>query len=117
MSMNLRDWASIVKEFYRPVPPEVQSTREKMKILGMTWSLTEDILSVLVGNYENTPVPVTKPEVLQRVASIFDPLGFFTPGTLKAKLFLQALWEKNLELDEQLGEEDIKQWKEIQQQI
>lgn len=84
-----------------------------MKILGVIWSLTEDVLSVPVGNYENTPVPVTKREVLQRVASIFDPLGFFTPGTLKAKLFLQALWEKNLEWDEQLGEEDIQQWKEI----
>lgn len=113
MSMNLRDWASNVKEFYKLVPPEDQSTREKMKILGVIWSLTEDVLSVPVGNYENTPVPVTKREVLQRVASIFDPLGFFTPGTLKAKLFLQALWEKNLEWDEQLGEEDIQQWKEI----
>lgn len=88
ISMNLRDWASKVKEFYRLIPPEDQSTREKMKILGVTWSLTEDVLSVRVENYESMPVPVTKREVLQRVASIFDPLGFFSPGTLKAKLYL-----------------------------
>lgn len=96
MSMNLRDWVSNVKEFFRLVPPQDQSTREKMKILGVTWSLTEDVLSVPVGNYENTPVPVTKREVLQRVASIFDPLEFFTPGTLKAKLFFKRCGRKIL---------------------
>lgn len=63
MFMNLRDWASNVKEFYRIVPPEDQSTKEKMKILGLTWSLTEDVLTVPVGNYGSILVPVTKREV------------------------------------------------------
>ncbi|XP_056016812.1 uncharacterized protein LOC130053511 [Ostrea edulis] len=100
VSMNLRDWASNNKKFYNSIPKSDQSVREKMKILGLTWILTE-------------VMPVTKREVLQRMASIYDPLGFFTPVTLKTKLFLQMLWRKNLDWDEQLTEEDVQQWQLI----
>lgn len=74
MPMNVRDWASNAKKFYRLIPPEDQSIRKKIKILGVTCSLTEDVLSVPAGNYESMPVPVTKREELQTVASKFDPL-------------------------------------------
>ncbi|XP_062582984.1 uncharacterized protein LOC134244753 [Saccostrea cucullata] len=113
ISMNLRDWASNAKDFYETIPDEDQSAREKLKILGLTWNLMEDVLSVPCGNCMSKTEPVTKREVLQVVASIFDPLGFFTPVTLKAKLFLQTLWKKNFEWDEALTEEYIQQWREI----
>ncbi|XP_056016952.1 uncharacterized protein LOC125656535 [Ostrea edulis] len=113
MSMNLRDWASNNKEFYNSIPKSDQSVREKMKILGLTWILTDDTLAVPCLKCETEVMPVTKREVLQRVASIYDPLGFFTPVTLKTKLFLQMLWRKNLDWDEQLTEEDVQQWQLI----
>lgn len=53
IAMNLRDWASNVKESYRLKSIEYnykdQSTREKMKILGLTWSIVEDYSQCQLG--------------------------------------------------------------------
>jgi len=46
-------------------------------------------------------------------ACIFDPLGFFSPSVLKAKLFMKKLWTKNLDWDEKLDDELLKEWLEI----
>ena len=113
MSMNLRDWASNNQEFYNLIPELDRSSREKVKVLGLMWTLSNDLLTVPCVKCDNEVMPITKREVLQRVASIYDPLGFFSPVTLKSKLFLQMLWRKNLEWDEQLADEDVQQWKEI----
>ncbi|CAG2192995.1 unnamed protein product [Mytilus edulis] len=111
-SMNLREWASNSQKFLKCIPKEDQANREKLKVLGLTWTIKDDTLTVNSARNDNM-FPVTKREVLQRVASVFDPLGFFTPVTLRTKLFLQMLWNKKMEWDEQLTEEDIQQWKEI----
>ncbi|CAG2200102.1 unnamed protein product [Mytilus edulis] len=111
-SMNLREWVSNSQKFLECIPKEDQANREKLKVLGLTWTIKDDTLTVNSARNDNM-FPVTKREVLQRVASVFDPLGFFTPVTLRTKLFLQMLWNKKMEWDEQLTEEDIQQWKEI----
>ncbi|CAG2200066.1 unnamed protein product [Mytilus edulis] len=111
-SMNLREWASNSQKFLECIPKEDQANREKLKVLGLTWTIKDDTLTVNSAR-NDIMFPITKREVLQRVASVFDPLGFFTPVTLRTKLFLQMLWNKKMEWDEQLTEEDIQQWKEI----
>ena len=40
---------------------------------------------------------LAKRGMLGAVSSIFDPLGFLTPFTLKAKLLIQLMWRENLE--------------------
>ncbi|XP_071123445.1 uncharacterized protein [Mytilus edulis] len=110
--MNLREWASNSQTFLECIPKEDQANREKLKVLGLTWTIKDDTLTVNSAR-NDIMFPITKREVLQRVASVFDPLGFFTPVTLRTKLFLQMLWNKKMEWDEQLTEEDIQQWKEI----
>jgi len=40
----------------------------------------------------------TKWEILKWTSSVFDPLGLISPVTIMAKLFLQSLWQQNLEL-------------------
>ena len=44
---------------------------------------------------------LTKQEILSTVSSIFDPLGFLTPFTFKAKLVIQLMWRKNLQWDDE----------------
>ena len=41
---------------------------------------------------------------------MYDPLGLFTPVTLRGKPFLQDLWNKRFSWDEHLPEEKQAQW-------
>ena len=56
---------------------------------------------------------VTKREVLQATAKIFDPLGFISPVVDQAKIFLQALWQHKVGWDEPLTDDLCKEWTEI----
>ena len=42
-----------------------------------------------------------------------DPLGLISPVTITAKLFLQSLWQQNLNWDSQLDNDLRKRWYEI----
>uniref|UniRef100_A0A914USC2 Integrase catalytic domain-containing protein n=1 Tax=Plectus sambesii TaxID=2011161 RepID=A0A914USC2_9BILA len=55
----------------------------------------------------------TKRQVLQIIASIYDPLGLLAPAVLPAKRFFQELWKKEYSWDQLLSEEDEKRWKLI----
>ena len=55
----------------------------------------------------------TKRQVLTTITSLFDPLGYLTPATVKARLFLQNLWIHKKGWDEQLKNEDIEKWQKI----
>ena len=55
----------------------------------------------------------TKREILKWTSSIFDPLGLISPVTITAKLFLQSLWQQNLNWDSQLNEDLSKTWFDI----
>ena len=54
--------------------------------------------------------------MLKSIATVFDPLGFFTPATLRGKLFLQELWASEKEWDEKLEEEMLHKWLKIQKE-
>ena len=54
---------------------------------------------------------MTRRGVVSAVYSLFDPLGFIAPYTMKAKLLLQTLSRKRLGWDDTLEETDKEQWK------
>ena len=53
---------------------------------------------------------LTKRGILSAVSSIFDPLGFLTPFTLKAKLLIQLIWRKNVDWDDEDPQDIAKAW-------
>ena len=83
------------------------------KVLGITWNTNTDEFSISTKKLENIEQAKTKRQVLANLALIFDPLGMITPVTLKMKLFLQELWEKEKEWNERLSSEKITTWKGI----
>ncbi|XP_065918796.1 uncharacterized protein [Dysidea avara] len=69
-----------------------------------------------------SPIPsvtslVTKREVLRESCKIFDPLGLLSSVTIRAKTFMQSLWQRNVDWDEPLSDEDQKQWLNIAENI
>jgi len=47
-----------------------------------------------------------KREVLRESCKVFDPLGLLSPVTIRAKTFMQSLWQRNVEWDEPLADDD-----------
>lgn len=79
-SMNLREWSSNCKKFMKFIPHQDQTVKYQ-KVLGVYWNQVDDTMSIPRSTVETVS---TKREILQRIASIFDPLGYFSPTILKA---------------------------------
>jgi len=109
-SMNLREWASNSKEFMEFIPLEDKKCQLGLKVLGISWNLTDDTLSVpspLVSKIEGISA---KREILQVIASIFDPLRYFAPTVLEAELFVKGQWTEKFDWDEKLEERKLSEW-------
>ncbi|XP_070552477.1 uncharacterized protein [Ptychodera flava] len=116
-SMNLREWTSNSELLLNRIPEHDQSRGDKIKVLGSNWHVKEDTMTVPGPEIEKLLVVSTKQEALQSISSIFNPLGFFTPVTLNAKLFLQSLWKAELNWDGRLDKESLSRWKYIAEQL
>ena len=74
------------------------------KTLGVLWLAEQDVFTFRFKAAE-TDVVFTKRTFLQKVAKVFDPLGFLAPYVVRAKVLLQKVWASGTEWDEQLNTE------------
>jgi hypothetical protein len=112
-SMNLREFISndtVFNDFVET--QEGKSVSQAVKVLGIRWNTRDDTLSLSLQKIEvfNS---VSKRQVLQLIAKVFDPLGLIAPLLVPAKAFFQSLWKKPYGWDSMLSEEDLKQWQSI----
>ncbi|XP_072934974.1 uncharacterized protein [Epargyreus clarus] len=85
------------------------------RVLGIIWRPDTDELTF---NLNLTRVPreliegktPTKREALRIVMSLFDPLGFASPVTIRAKQILQELWRRGTSWDEEIEDHIAEQW-------
>ena len=110
--MNLHEWTSNSTEFNALLSESDHVKSTKQKVLGLSWDLSTDSISISSTPSLTTTVP-TKRQILQTVASIFDPLGLFSPVTLHGKLFLQELWKCDVTWDEEISPHLLEKWTEI----
>ena len=83
-------------------------------ILGLQWNVESDSLEICRGTGKEVPVKITQRIVLSHVSSVFDPLGLFSPFTVRMRLLLKGIWKKHGQSwDEQVSPEDeiaFKDW-------
>ena len=88
------------------------------KLLGLRWFCSLDKLAfniqtskiaskILSGNEKPT-----KREFLAIIMSVFDPLGFLIPFTIKSRILMQDIWSSGIGWDEQLRDAEFKRWRQ-----
>ena len=87
---------------------------DPVNVLGLQWDTTNDTISLTL----KSPIPtyqtlVTKREVLCETSKIFDPIGVLSPVTVREKVFIQKLWQQDIDWDEPLSRADEQEWLSI----
>ncbi|XP_076398077.1 uncharacterized protein LOC143266403 [Megachile rotundata] len=86
------------------------------KVLGLYWDTKLDELGFKI-DMNKVPAEVirgsrkpTKREYLRVIMSIFDPLGFLVPFTIKSKILMQQIWRSGIGWDDPLRDEENVGW-------
>jgi len=82
------------------------------KALGLQWNPTTDTFA-FTNKIKSDIIQLTKRRLLSEISKIFDPLGWLTPFTIKAKLLFQNVWLSGCGWDEILPIPIQNEWKQI----
>ena len=74
---------------------EVEPNSEGSSVLGLQWTVINDILQVCRGTNKEVEAPLTQRKILPLVSSVFDPIGFFAPFSVHMRRLLKGIWNKN----------------------
>ena len=110
--MKARKWVSNSLEVVAATPETDRATElpinvgqePVVKTYGISWNSTEDTFTISNANI-SAELPVTKRNVLSKVATVFDPLGFVGPFIIKAKILIQELWSTGYDWDDVIHDE------------
>ena len=112
-NFNLRSWATnSCKE--KTLADNMFDSETNVNILGLRWDTHNDTVTVAKRQITIDGVQITKRSMLQSTSKQFDPLGWLSPVTIRAKLLLQDLWKMKLRWDEPLDGNLQGKWKQIQ---
>ena len=104
-------WCSNRTEVLEEIPQEDRATGVKLedaelpsvKTLGVHWNASDDVFTFIVKEINLSFY--TKRGLLSRIATLFDPLQFLTPYTIRGKMVLQEAWLRGLEWDEEFPDD------------
>jgi Pao retrotransposon peptidase len=113
---NLRKWASNSNKLLSSLPAELKTEENldinqenSIKTLGIQWNPSKDEFLFKLQKIDSRN-ELTKRTILSIISSIYDPLGWLSPITVKAKILVQDLWKSNITWDEKLPTEINQTW-------
>ncbi|XP_063965022.1 uncharacterized protein LOC135156447 [Lytechinus pictus] len=117
---RLHKWISSNPSVLQSIPEEERAKNIKgldlnrdalpvERALGVTWDVEMDCL---LYKFRPRDKPPTRRGILSIVSSIYDPLGYIIPFTLRAKIILQELTRLNLGWDEIIPVTEMEKWNE-----
>jgi len=120
---RLRKWASNSSALLSDIPEECHglagnrllTLEENFSVLGLLWNPSSDAFQFRVSLPQS--LPNTKRKILSTIAKLFDPLGWVTPVTINAKVFMQQLWRLKLNWDDVIPSQTIQRWESIYQNL
>ena len=118
-NMPLQQWTTnnpMLKAQIEQDFPDYQ-VPDETNILGLKWHIPGDELSLKPVSFCDSPRGLTKRLLLANVSKAFDPLGLFTPVTIKGKMLIQQAWIINADWDEILPDAILQQWETIAAEI
>lgn len=115
--MNLREWVTNSDGIRLVLAEDDKSVGDTTEVLGYLWDSKNDSLALNKASVLTEDLKLTKRNVLKQVASIFDPLGLFSPVTMRRKVLLQKLWSKKQDWDDMLESDDSNEWIEIRRDL
>ena len=116
MSMNLREWTSNSITLRRNFKEKEKYHGKDIEVLGIHWDIYDDQISIPMKGCATGGI-YNKRQILKETAEVFNPLGYFSPALINAKLLLRDLWKNNLDWDEMITPEQIDCWKNIQKNL
>ncbi|XP_060588499.1 uncharacterized protein LOC132743919 [Ruditapes philippinarum] len=117
-AMNLREWLTNSENVNNVIPITDRAEMKEMQVLGHIWDYKTDTIYLKQSKISDDSLPLTKRNILKRVASVFDPMGLFSPVVLRGKILLQELWSRGLDWDDVVNDEQIRQrWLSISQDL
>ena len=104
----LHKWNSSELRVLQHIKPELRDsqsvhpmpdTKEYMKTLGIEWNTGVDHFPLAISDLPHLD-NLTKRTLVSDIAKTFDVLGWVSPTIIKAKIFLQKLWEERIDWDD-----------------
>ena len=86
------------------------------KVLGVAYSFQSDMFAAKIGTKAEVDVK-TRRQMLSLIHSVFDPLGFIAPATLKGRIMFQSATSLGLDWDDKLPDYLVKEFNEWREKI
>ena len=110
-NMQARKWVSNSSKVMAEIPEQDQAREMTIsegstpttKTLGLSWNSKDDVFTVPMTSPRR--LQITKRNVLRKIATVFDPLGFISPFVVSAKMLLQELWSRGYGWDDEIQDE------------
>lgn len=114
---KLRKWLSNDSAVLEDVPEddrlqnlEIQEEEPtNVRTLGVLWDATSDVFTFR-AKPPDVNMKLTKRNVLSAIATLFDPLQFLSPFTIRARILMQEIWIAGVGWDDVLPRELITKW-------